>query len=201
MASRLSLKRKILATIIIGVVVGAVLTHSLWMAWMGAWLVHTDEPFRANVIVVLAGDPYGNRILKGAELVKQGFAPQVMVSGPAGLYDLHECDLAIPFAVRRGYPAAWFIPVPHEAHSTDEEALVFAAELAKMHAHRVIAVTSDYHTRRALRILHARWPGIELRMVAARDEYFTPGGWWHNREGRKVFFLEWTKTLSSLAGM
>jgi uncharacterized SAM-binding protein YcdF (DUF218 family) len=198
-ASRPSLKGKILA--IVGLVVVAVLTHSLWMAWMGTWLVHADEPFRADVIVVLAGDPYGNRILKGAELAKQGFAPQVMVSGPAGLYDLHECDLAIPFAVRRGYPAAWFIPVPHEAHSTDEEALVLAPVLATMHAHRVIVVTSDYHTRRALRILHARWPGMELRMVAARDEYFTPGGWWHNREGRKVFFLEWTKTLSSLAGM
>ena len=66
------------------------------MAWMGAWLVHSDEPFPADVVVVLAGDPYGNRILKGADLVKQGFAPKVLVSGPAGLYDLHECDLAIP---------------------------------------------------------------------------------------------------------
>jgi uncharacterized SAM-binding protein YcdF (DUF218 family) len=198
-ASRHSFQGKLI--VVAAILVVAALTHSVWMAWIGAWLVHSDEPFRADVIVVLAGDPYGNRILKGAELVKEGFAPKVLVSGPAGLYDLHECDLAIPFVVRRGYPAEWFIPVPHEAHSTDEEAVVFRAELAKLHAHRVIVVTSDYHTRRALRILRSRWPGIEIRMVAAHDEYFTPGGWWHNREGRKIFFLEWTKTLSTFAGM
>ncbi len=199
MAFRHSLKGKLL--VIAAVALVAILTHSLWMAWMGSLLVHNDPPASADVIVVLAGDPYGNRILKGAELVKQGYAPKVLVSGPAGLYDLHECDLAIPFAVRRGFPAEWFVPVPHEAHSTDEEALLFVPVLARFGAHRVIVVTSDYHTRRALRILHARWPGIDVSMVAAHDQYFSPGGWWHNREGRKVFLLEWTKTLSSFAGM
>jgi len=187
--------------VIAAIVVVAILTHSIWMAWMGSWLVHNEEPFHADVIVVLAGDPYGNRILKAADLVKKGFAPKVLVSGPAGVYDLHESDLAIPFAVRRGYPAEWFIPVPHQAHSTDEEASALGTELAKLHARRVIVVTSDYHTRRAFRILHSRWPGIELRMVAAHDNFFTPGGWWQNREGRKTFFLEWTKTLAGFAGM
>jgi uncharacterized SAM-binding protein YcdF (DUF218 family) len=198
-ASRHSFKGILL--VVAAVLVIAVLTHSIWLAWMGTWLVHNDEPFHADVIVVLAGDPSGNRILKAAQLVRQGFAPKVLVSGPAGFYDLHECDLAIPFAVRRGYPAEWFVPIPHEAHSTDEEALAFAAELASRHAHRVLVVTSDYHTRRALRILRSHWPGIEIRMVAAHDNFFTAGGWWRNREGRKTFFLEWTKTLSSFAGI
>lgn len=199
MASRHSLKRNLL--ILAAILLVAALTHSIWMAWMGEWLVHSDAPFPADVIVVLAGDFYGNRILKGAELAKQGYAPKVLVSGPAGLYGLHECDLAIPFAVRRGYPAALFLPVPHESHSTDEEAIVFAGELAKLRAHRVIVVTSDFHTGRARRILHSRWPGVEFRIVAAHDAYFTPDGWWRNREGRKIFLLEWTKTFASLVGM
>ena len=38
-------------------------------------------------------------------------------------------------------------------------------------------------------------------MVAAPDEFFTTNGWWRTREGRKIFFLEWTKTLTSLVGM
>jgi len=198
-AARHSLKSKILVAS--AAVVLSVLTHTWWMAWMGAWLVRSDAPFRADVIVTLAGDPYGHRILKAAELVKSGFAPKVLVSGPPGFYDLHESDLAIPFVLRHGYPGDWFIAVPHDAHSTDEEGRAFLPELTKLHVHRVIVVTSDYHTRRARRILSADWPGIEMRMVAAPDEFFSANGWWHTREGRKTFLLEWTKTLTSLAGI
>ena len=198
MAAGHSLKKKFL--IVTAFVVIAILTHSVWMSWMGAGLVHSDPPYRADVIVALAGDPYGHRILKAAELVKNGFASKILVSGPPGFYDLHESDLAIPFAVRRGYPADWFIAVPHSAHSTEEEARALYPELVKLHARRVIVATTDYHSARALRLLRASWPGIEIRMVTASDDFFSPNGWWHNREGRKTFVLEWTKTLTSFVG-
>jgi len=187
--------------ILSSVVVLVALTHSIWMGWLGAFLVETQPPDHADLVVVLAGDPYGHRILKGAALVKEGYAPYVLVSGPASFYGLHESDLAIPFAVKRGFPAAWFIAFPHDAHSTDEEGRAILPELRKRNAHRVLVVTSDYHTRRALHTLREQWPGIDVRMVAAPDEYFSPYRWWHTREGRKTFFLEYTKTLASLVGM
>ena len=62
----------------------------------------------ADIAVVLAGDYYGNRVLRAAELVKQGYVPNVLVSGPHMLYGFYECDLEIPFAVQRGYPESWF---------------------------------------------------------------------------------------------
>ncbi len=178
-----------------------ILTHAFWMGWMGASLVDSERPLHADVIVVLAGDAFGHRILRAAELVKDGYASKVLVSGPSGLYDLHESDVAIPFAVRHGYPVTSFIPVPHSGHSTEEEARALLPAIEKLHAHTVIVVTSDYHTRRALRVLHSQWKGIEIHMVAAADEFFSPYGWWRTREGRKTFFLEWTKTLASAVGM
>jgi uncharacterized SAM-binding protein YcdF (DUF218 family) len=147
------------------------LTHSLWMGWMGAFLVEGESPSRADLVVVLAGDPSGGRILKGAQLVKEGYAAKVLVSGPAGFYGLHESDLAIPFAVKRGFPASWFIAYPHEAHSTDEEARAIWPELRKRNAHRVLVVTSDYHTRRALHALRPR-AGVDVHMVAAPDDFY-----------------------------
>jgi hypothetical protein len=42
---------------------------------------------------------------------------------------------------------------------------------------------------------------MTMRVVAAKDAYFTPDGWWHTREGRKRFALEWMKTLTELVGM
>ncbi|HKW96942.1 MAG TPA: YdcF family protein [Bryobacteraceae bacterium] len=199
MALGRSLKHKLLFTALFLVVL--FFTHSIWFGWMAEALVHSDQPFHAGLIVAIAGDPYGHRILKAAELVKQGYAPQILVSGAPGFYDLHENDLAIPFAVRRGYPAQWFIPFPHEAHSTDEEAQAIIPELRRRGVRRVILVTSDYHSRRALRTFRKYGPDIDMRMVAVPDPHFNPHGWWRSREGRKIFFLEWSKTLASLAGL
>ncbi len=56
------------------------------------------------MIVVLAGDFSGNRILAAGDLVRRGFASKALVSGTSGEYGMHESDLAIPFAVRHGYP-------------------------------------------------------------------------------------------------
>jgi uncharacterized SAM-binding protein YcdF (DUF218 family) len=150
---------------------------------------------------VLAGDFSGNRILTAADLVRRGFAPQALVSGPSGVYGLYESDLAIQFAVRHGFPESYFIPLPHDARSTREEAVDVLPVLKQRNVRRVDIVTSDYHTRRAGNIFRAQAPGLEIHMVAAPDQYFTPNGWWKNREGRKTFLLEWMKTVATWVGM
>ncbi len=104
--------------------VAVIAAYPLWFATLGSFLVSADEPAPADMVVVLAGDSSGNRILKAAELVKRGFAPKALVSGPATFYGLYESDLAIPFAERAGYPASYFIAVPNKSRSTGEEARV-----------------------------------------------------------------------------
>lgn len=175
--------------------------YPVWLAALGNLLVKAEPPFPAGMVVVLAGDSYGYRILKAAELVRHGFASKVLVSGPAGVYGLHECDLAIPFAEKQGYPAAWFIPLPHEADSTVEEAQVVIEELRRRNVRRFMVVTSDYHTRRAGWIYRSLAPPAEVRIVAASDRFFRADGWWRTRRGQKVFVLEWQKTLANWLGM
>ncbi len=174
-----------------------VLPWKFWARQMGEFLVRAEPPVHAGMIVVLAGDPSGNRILKAAELVKQGYAPKALVSGPTGDYGEAESDLAIRFAVRLGYPASYFVPFPNESHSTMEEAKAIGAKLREWKIDRVDVVTSDYHTRRAAEDYRRAETGVEFRMVAAPDVFFTPDGWWRNREGRKTFLMEWMKTIAS----
>jgi uncharacterized SAM-binding protein YcdF (DUF218 family) len=176
-------------------------TAPLWLAGLGGYLVRAEPPVHADLIVVLAGDFSGNRILTAADLVRRGFAPKALVSGPSGNYGLHESDLAIQFAVRHGYPESYFIPLPHDARSTRDEAADVLAALNRLNAHRIDLVTSDFHTRRAGKIFRARAPNIEIHVVAAPDVYFSPNGWWKNREGRKTFLLEWMKTGASWVGL
>ena len=179
----------------------AVITSQFWLAALGGYLVRASPPVPADLIVVLAGDFSGNRILMASDLVRHGYAPQALISGPSGAYGLYESDLAIQFAVRHGYPRAYFISLPNDSRSTREEAAAIVAALRERHAQRVDVVTSDYHTRRAGNILRAQAGGIEIHVVAAPDRYFSVHGWWKTREGRKTFLLEWIKTITAWFGI
>jgi uncharacterized SAM-binding protein YcdF (DUF218 family) len=177
------------------------LAHPLWMTALGSCLVRAEEPFRADIAVVLAGDGYGERVLKGAELVRRGFTGKVLVSGPEGMYGYNEAELAIPFAVGHGYPESWFLPLPNKSLSTREEAAVVAPELRRRGVRRCLLVTSNYHTRRAGRIFRSAAPDVIFRVIAAEDRFFRPDGWWRTREGQKRFVLEWMKTIAGWFGV
>jgi uncharacterized SAM-binding protein YcdF (DUF218 family) len=151
--------------------------------------------------VVLAGDWNGDRILKAAELVKQGYVPQVLVSGPMPIYGVNEATLAIDYAVNSGYPRDIFVPMISRAFSTRDEVDFFGPELRKRGVRRLLIVTSDFHTHRAGRLFRkSLGPDFEIHMVTSADRFFTANGWWKNREGRKVFFFEWSKTIAAFLG-
>src|SRR5579862_4920088 len=160
------------------------------MTALGRLLVRDEGPAHADVAVVLAGDYFGSRILRAAGLVKDGYVPYVLVSGPHLIYGQYECDLAIPFAIQHGYPANWFVRAPNETYNTRDEAADILADLRRRGVHRFLLVTSDFHSARAARIYRAAAPDLNMRVVAAPDGYFKPDGWWHNREGQKIFLIE-----------
>src|SRR5947208_17112658 len=92
----------ILATLIIALA----LTSSLWLGALGAFLIHADQPAAADYAVVLAGDPAGNRVIEGAEMARRGLVRKVLVDDPGEYDDAKERELAVDFAVKKGYPKA-----------------------------------------------------------------------------------------------
>jgi uncharacterized SAM-binding protein YcdF (DUF218 family) len=182
------------------------LARDLWLTALGKALVHDEGAGKAEIAVVLAGDYFGDRTIKGAELARQGYVPLVLVSGPpGGFYGINEADAAIRFAIDKGYPAECFIPLYHTGLSTRDEAVAVLDALKQRNIRSALLVTSDYHTARARRIFLAaerqRGGGPDLRVVASPDRFFSPAGWWHNREGRKTEFTEWAKTFASALGI
>jgi uncharacterized SAM-binding protein YcdF (DUF218 family) len=192
-----------LLIVCLAVVIAAAATHPLWLGWIGQALVRDEGPAKADVAVALAGDYWGLRVQRAAELVKAGYVPAVLVSGPPQ-FGLHESDLVIAMMVREGYPAAWFINFPNESLSTTEEARCILGELRKRGVHKFLLVTSTYHTARAARtwreIERSMGGGPDFRVVAARDKFFTPNDWWRNREGQKTVIIEWMKTIAQALG-
>ena len=190
----------VLLLLLVLVLVAVVLRAPI-LAALGGYLVRADAPQKADAVLVLAGDGWGHRILTGAQLVRDGYAPKVLVSGPDGAYGNHDCELAIPFAVKHGYPQSYFVHVEHTGRSTMAEARAVLGVIRRMGIHRLLIVTSDYHTRRAGSIFRTLAPDLKILMVAAPDEFFTADGWWHTREGQKTFLLEWEKTVSIWFGV
>ena len=180
-------------------------TSGVWLAALGRGLIYNDGPGKADIAVVLAGDYTGGRIVAAAELTRKGYVPLVLVSGPPGFYGLNEADAAIRFITAKGYPAAWFVPLRHTGLSTQAEAGFVLNDLQRRGVHSFILVTSNYHSRRARRLFlkaeKKRGGGPELRAFAAPDGRYDPAAWWRSREGRKIAFLEWTKTVTSLFGI
>ena len=181
-------------------IAGLALTHSFWLGALGAYLIRADPPSHADYAVVLAGDGYGHRIMTAGDLVRQGYVRKAIVSGPRGYYGVPESDLAVVFAGKHGYPEDYFIKFPNQATSTADEARLLIPELRRLGAHSFLLVTSDFHTRRAGSTFRSLANGLEMHVIAAPDEYFRWDSWWRNREGQKVFYMEWSKTLARLVG-
>ncbi|MFN0104309.1 MAG: YdcF family protein [Bryobacteraceae bacterium] len=168
---------------------------------LGRYLVRAEEPVKCDCMFVLAGDPGGQRILRAAELYRLGMAPKVFVSGPEGTYGFTEDELAIPFAKKNGAADVPFAGLPNKGKSTVSEALDVLPRLRDAGCHSVLAVTSDFHTRRAGRILRRVWPDITVRMVSAPTVDYDVERWWTDRVQQKTFFFEWTKTVADWIGL
>lgn len=173
--------------------------HTAILTAAGSALVENDGPAKEQAAVVLGGDYLCTRILKAAELARAGYVPVVIVSGPQA-FGGHESDLTVKCAEEQGFPASYFRPFPNSFTSTASEVRGIGAYLRANGISRIILVTSNYHTHRAARTFREANPGIRVRVIPAPDPSFDPSGWWENREGRKTFLLEWTKTVAYWLG-
>ena len=162
----------------------------------GNALVEDDGVQKADAAVVLGGDGFGTRVIKAAELARAGYVPIVLVSGPVTILG-YESDRTIQFAEKQGYPASMFHALPSEVDSTRSEAVYLGRYLKSCGFHKILLVTSNYHTRRASSLMRENNPWLQVIAVPAPDPFFTAGTWWKTRTGQKTFAMEWMKTVAT----
>ncbi len=175
------------------------LFHTQILIGLGSYLVQNQKPEKAEVVVALAGDEYGDRVLTAGQLVREGWAPYALVSGTPYLLTNH-AELSIDYAAAKGYSRSYFRPFERDMVATRDETQDIAEWLKQHGIHKVLLVSSNYHTRRAARLMKEAAPNLQVITIAAPDKYFTPDGWWRNRGGQRIFLQEWLKTLSAWIG-
>jgi uncharacterized SAM-binding protein YcdF (DUF218 family) len=114
---------------------------------------------KADELVVLGGGD--GRAERAAELYHQGAAPGVLCTGHG------DCASNVAVLEKSGVPASVIIAEPN-ALTTWQNAQLTVPLLRQMGAHRVILVTSWYHSRRALAVFQHYAPDIQF---ASRPSY------------------------------
>ena len=167
--------------------------HPIFRFAAESWVLE-DPLEKADVLIVLSDDNfYADRATRAAELFREGKAPLVVASGrklrpSAGIAELMEHDL-----VERGVPKDKILRFAVDGDSTREEAEALAKLAKPKKWHKVIVVTSNYHTRRARYIFRHVFPqDIEISVASARDGDFDPDNWWEKRKSAKLFMREIT---------
>lgn len=160
----------------------------------GAFLL-VDAPVPADVILVLAGET-DRRPERALQLLAQGYGKRVVLDAPTNvkIYESTEIQLAQKYI--QDLPQAASVSVcPITGLSTKDESKDAEKCLAREDGKRVLIVTSDFHTRRALSVFRREVPGHEYSVAAARDGSQFGVKWWTHRQWAKTVLDEWLRLI------
>jgi DUF218 domain len=162
----------------------------------GEYLV-LDHPNHADVVVALAGDRNDCRFSRGLALLRQGYAPHMLVDANSDMSFFGRTAVELEdqrlrsLVLKRDQVRV----CPIKGDSTDEESSYVEQCLDADQTSSVLLVTSDFHTRRALSIFQHRLPRYHWSITACHDDSVFKQSWWQRREWAKTAFMEWTKLI------
>jgi uncharacterized SAM-binding protein YcdF (DUF218 family) len=182
-------RRRIAAGVAVGLLI-------VWVTIAGRVLVVSGEARRADAVIVLSGDPTGQRLEKAVEVFRSTGSARlvIIVSGANQLYASR--DDVTRYLEEQGVPMSAVRLLPPSA-STAAEAGAIASLAERCGWDSLTIVTSPYHTRRAGWLFGRAVNGGQITVVAS-DESFHSGAWWTNEVDREHVLLEWIKGLASV---
>jgi uncharacterized SAM-binding protein YcdF (DUF218 family) len=165
------------------------------LATQAARFLVVDHPEKSDAIVVLAGET-SRRPARALELLRQGMAPRILQDAEAGERVFDETLTEIAQRYIDSLPEASVISVcAIDGRSTAGETADVARCLQPFGARRVLIVTSEAHSRRALAIFSHRLPQYQWSIATAHNPEGFGYAWWTHREWAKTMFDEWTKLI------
>jgi uncharacterized SAM-binding protein YcdF (DUF218 family) len=167
----------------------------LTLASQAGRVLVVDAPEKSDAIVVLAGETRV-RPARALELLRRGMSSHVFLDAETReiVYDQPLVEIAQRYVDGLGKGNRVSV-CPIAGFSTFAEVDDVKRCIEGMGAHRLLVVTSDFHTRRALMIFRKRLPQYQVSVAAARNPAAFGEAWWKNREWAKMVLDEWLKTV------
>ena len=154
-----------------------------------------DAPQPSDLILVLAGET-DHRPAHALELLRQGLGKRVLIDVPADvkIYDTLQLHVAENYV--QSLPESASVRIcPIVGLSTREETRDVQNCLTPEDGSRILIVTSDFHTRRALSIFRHQLRDKAFSVAASHEPTEFGTRWWTHRQWAKTFLGEWTKVV------
>jgi uncharacterized SAM-binding protein YcdF (DUF218 family) len=168
------------------------------------YLIINNKLQQADAIFLLNSE-FNTRPFRAAELYKQGQAPVIIIarSENTPVVDLglvpNDTDISVGVMEALGVPPGRIIvlSVPGGVTSTFEEAVALREYIKANPIHRIILVTSAFHTRRAWWIFDRTLAGLPVMLEMAAVPYagFDRANWWKNENGLTTLNNEYVKLV------
>lgn len=161
----------------------------------GSFLVVNDCA-KSDLAVVLDGGVDDNRLRKGIELLRTGYATELILDESTDvMFGRPEFEYAADYV--RTLPPEIGAHVHVCAFTGDATRIELLAiwpctRSIAPNASKVLLVTSDFHSRRARSIARRLFPQCTWRVAGVADRRFG-AGWWRQREWAKTCLTEWQK--------
>jgi len=178
-------------------------------AWAAArFLIVRAEVQSPDAIIVLSGSStYLERASWAAQLYREGRAPLIVLTndGVISGWDHREdrnplfYELSMRLMQQEGVPSTHIQVAPGQAVGTYDESVLVREFAFEHRLHRLLIVTSGYHSRRALWSIRraCEGSGIEIGIDSAPPGWQTPSPWvwWSKRRGWKLVAGEYVKMI------
>ena len=166
---------------------------------LGNFLVQSDKLERADAVVVFSGDN-GTRTEKAVELLIEGYADHLVLSGGKVYDDVTMAELMKNHAIKLGVYEDKIL-IDDKAATTHENAEFTKEIIEENNFKSVIVVTSDYHTRRSILAMEKSLENtlidgekVEVRVTPSKEEKFT-AKWWTSGNSVLMVISEYLKLM------
>ena len=205
--------RRIVRRTLIALAVAALCASGWAFLEGGRYLQREDALQHGDALFVLAGSRL-ERTLEAVDLYQAGYAPMLLLSPgreePAevvararGLRFPREAEPLRDALAGIGIPRDAILIGDGSVDNTAEEAAMLTRVARERRWHRVIVVTSKYHTRRTGFAMRRALEGTEVQIVvrASRYDPADPTHWWRHRRDIRFVMEEWPKLIAYELGL
>jgi uncharacterized SAM-binding protein YcdF (DUF218 family) len=205
---RSAARRALLAALLIFIAAGA------WFVFYGGRFLHSDDPLQQADAILMLGGARAERCLEAYELYKAGYAPIIVLSPgrveraelllrERGVRFPREVDLQREALQQLGVPADHTFTLSVAVDNTAQEAVALRDLVRARGWHRVIVVTSKYHTRRSRFGFRREFAGSGTQIIvrSSRFDPADPAHWWRSRPDVRFVLEEWGKLIAYRFGL
>jgi uncharacterized SAM-binding protein YcdF (DUF218 family) len=191
----------------------AALGFAIFLPFAGRVLAQEDALADADAIVVLAGARV-ERWLEAVDLYRERRAPLIVLSpgrvdeaearlAAMGIRFPREAELARDAMRQMGIPGEAIAILPGSVDNTAAEATAVRATFHGAGWHRMIVVTSKYHSRRAGFAFRREFAGTPVQVLVrtSRHDPSQPAHWWRRRADVRDVSSELQKLAAYMLGL